>query len=263
MLEFFYSLLRLPLPEWTDEFTVALLATDPSRVQDAWKLQDGYVALEGKCLLPHISKFRPNLVLNHSALLVYCLVEARLVQALVEVIVTSDTFISVRATILLGKYYFCKLYSSTFLTFLFAGELLHLGSTLLPPSCHGTKMCLPQLIDCITSLKSDPVKRHRAAQAAEALSKIHQLKKKGIVPHSLALKQIVELERRAYTCGKSQSMRNKKTEENSHITNASREESEFKTNGELSESEVRKFLSLEVRIRILMQEQLDSPQQRS
>ena len=58
MLELFYTLLRLPLPEWTDEFTVALQATDPSRVQDAWKLQEGYIAMEGKCLLPHVSKFR-------------------------------------------------------------------------------------------------------------------------------------------------------------------------------------------------------------
>lgn len=58
MLDFFYTLLRLPLPEWTDEFSVAILATDPSRVQDAWKLQDGYIALEGKTLLPHVSKFR-------------------------------------------------------------------------------------------------------------------------------------------------------------------------------------------------------------
>lgn len=102
-------------------------------------------------------------------------------------------------------------------------------------------MCLPQLIDCITSLKSDPVKRHRAAQAAEALSKIHQLKKKGIVPHSLALKQIVELERRACISGKSQSKRNKKIEENSHTANTSRDEPEYKTNGELSESEVKRM----------------------
>ncbi|KAI9556963.1 hypothetical protein GHT06_016757 [Daphnia sinensis] len=217
MLEFFYTLLRLPLPEWTDEFSVALLATDPSRVRDAWKLQEGYVAAEGKCLLPRISKFRPNLVLNHTALLVYCLVEARLVQTLVEVIVTSDTFISVRATILLG-------------------ELLHLGSTLLPPSCHGTKMCLPQLVDSITSLKNDPVKRHRAAQAAAALSKIHQLKKKGIVPYSLALKQIVELERRASNNAKGYSAKNKKTEENA--ATVIRDDQEFQNNGEV-ESEMR------------------------
>ena len=95
MLEFFYTLLRLALPEWTDEFSVALIATDPSRVKDAWKLSDGFVALEGKSLLPHVSKFRPNLVMNHTALLVYCLIEAKLLPALVEVIVTSDTFISV------------------------------------------------------------------------------------------------------------------------------------------------------------------------
>ena len=48
------------------------------------------------------SHYRPNLVLNHTALLVYCLIESGLVQTLIEVIVTSDTFISVRATILLG-----------------------------------------------------------------------------------------------------------------------------------------------------------------
>lgn len=240
MLEFFYTLLRLPLPEWTDEFTVALQATDPSRVQDSWKLQEGYVALEGKCLLPHISKFRPNLVLNHMALLVYCLVEAKLVQTLVEVIVTSDTFISVRATILLGNLYkdrskfVCLFILQHFLSL---GELLHLGSTLLPPSCHGTKMCLPQLVDCITSLKGDPLKRHRATQAAEALSKIHQLKKKGIIPHSLALKQIVELDRRACASMKCHSKRDKPVEENSSIANHSGDDSDFKTNGE-HESEV-------------------------
>lgn len=115
---------------------------------------------------------------------------------------------------------------------------MHLGSTLLPPSCHGTKMCLPQLVDCITSLKGDPLKRHRAAQAAEALSKIHQLKKKGIVPHSLALKQIVELERRACASVKSNSRRSKKTEDTSPAANISREESDFKTNGE-PETEVK------------------------
>jgi hypothetical protein len=95
-------------------------------------------------------------------------------------------------------------------------------------------MCLPQLVDCITSLKSDPVKRHRAAQAAEALSKIHQLKKKGIVPYSLALKQIVELERRA-SCVKHTSMRYKKTEENA--ANIHREDTDFQHNGDM-ESEV-------------------------
>ncbi len=58
MLEFFYTLLRLPLPDWTDELSVALLAINPSRFQDAWKLQEGYVAMEGKALLPHVSKFR-------------------------------------------------------------------------------------------------------------------------------------------------------------------------------------------------------------
>lgn len=85
------------------------------------------------------------------------------------------------------------------------GELLHLAGTLLPPACHGTKVCLPKLVDYATSLPSptspgwegdEPIRRHRAGQAASALSKIHRLKKKGVVPRSLALRQILELEHR-------------------------------------------------------------------
>lgn len=78
--------------------------------------------------------------------------------------------------------------------------MLHLSGTLLPPVCHGTKVCLPTLVDCITSLKSDSLQRHRAAQAAAALAKIHQLKKKSVTPQSLALKQLVLLERRRIRC---------------------------------------------------------------
>ena len=73
---------------------------------------------------------------------------------------------------------------------------MHLTGTLLPPACHSKKTSLPKLIDYITWSKTDAVKSHRAAQAALALSKIHQLKKKEVTPHSLGLKQIVELERR-------------------------------------------------------------------
>ena len=73
---------------------------------------------------------------------------------------------------------------------------MHLTGALLPPACHSNKTNLPKLIDYIILPKRDPVKSHRAAQAALALSKIHQLKKKEVMPHSLGLKQIVEIERR-------------------------------------------------------------------
>lgn len=239
MLEFFYTLLRLPLPEWTDEFSVAILATDPSRVRDAWKLQDGYVAQEGKILLPHVSKSRPNLVLNHTALLVYCLVEANLIQTLVNVVVSSDTFISVRATVLLGKNYSLLTSACSDTLFQLLGELLHLSNTLLPPACHGTKTCLPKLIGFITSSTGGPLERHRAAQAAVALSRIHQLKKKGVKPRSLALKQIIELEKRHAA-----SLRSKRKEKKSNVT-AETPGVQEKTSESSSvdvESEVRAFL---------------------
>ena len=73
---------------------------------------------------------------------------------------------------------------------------MHLTGTLLPPAIHGTKISVPQLIDYITSAGSDALKSHRAAQAAAALSKIHQLKKNQVSPHSLGLLQIVELQRK-------------------------------------------------------------------
>lgn len=111
-----------------------------------------------------------------------------------------------------------------------------MGSILLPPSCHGTKMCLPQLVDCLTSLSTDPLKRHRAAQAATALAKIHQLKKKGIVPHSLALQQIVEFARKASIQAKLHSKMNRNSQDYSDLT-ASHNGTELKTNGE-TETEV-------------------------
>jgi len=53
-----YELLGLPQPEWTDEFSVALEAVDPSHPRDAWKLQEGFVSAEGRDILPHLARFR-------------------------------------------------------------------------------------------------------------------------------------------------------------------------------------------------------------
>jgi rapamycin-insensitive companion of mTOR len=105
VLDLLYDLLGFPLPAWTDEASVALEAVDPSKMQDGWKLTEGFVAAEGKSILPNLSRFRPNLVDVHTALLLYSFVSAGLLEALVEVIVTSDSFISLRAAILLGQYY--------------------------------------------------------------------------------------------------------------------------------------------------------------
>jgi hypothetical protein len=58
LLDLLYDLLGLPQPEWTDEFSVALEAVDPSHPRDAWKLQDGFISAEGKDVLPHLAKYR-------------------------------------------------------------------------------------------------------------------------------------------------------------------------------------------------------------
>lgn len=60
------------------------------------------MAAEGRSLLPHLAKTTPSITDIHLALLLYCFLENGLLVALTEVIATSDTFISVRATVLLG-----------------------------------------------------------------------------------------------------------------------------------------------------------------
>jgi len=103
VMDLFNDLLGVPNISWTDEAGVALLDVDPSKMQDSWKLPEGFVAMEGKSILPHLSVFRPNLVEVHKALLLQTFIKANLLEALIEVIVTSDSFISLRAAILLGE----------------------------------------------------------------------------------------------------------------------------------------------------------------
>lgn len=103
ILDLLYELLGLPQPVWTDEYTVALSVVDPADFQDSWRLSEGFVAMEGRCVLPTLASRVPNVCEIHLSVLLYCFLETGLLNALVEVIVSSDTFISVRATVLLGK----------------------------------------------------------------------------------------------------------------------------------------------------------------
>nr|CAD7403074.1 unnamed protein product [Timema cristinae] len=172
ILDLLYDLLGLPQPEWTDEFSVALEAVDPSHPQDIWRLSEGFVAAEGKAVLPHLAKFRPNIVEIHLSVLLYTFLEAGLLDAIVEVIVTSDSFISVRATILLG-------------------ELLQLIHLLLPPECCNITPPLPNLMVHASNAANLPA-QHLALTAVAALSHLHHLLKRRPAPASLFLDQVLQ-----------------------------------------------------------------------
>uniref|UniRef100_A0A182K5H7 Rapamycin-insensitive companion of mTOR domain-containing protein n=1 Tax=Anopheles christyi TaxID=43041 RepID=A0A182K5H7_9DIPT len=103
VLDLLYELIGLPQPVWTDEYSVAMAAVDPAEYQDAWRLHEGFVAAEGIAILPSLAGAVPNLCEIHLALLLYCFVENGLLNALIEVIISSDSLISVRATILLAR----------------------------------------------------------------------------------------------------------------------------------------------------------------
>ncbi|XP_069677672.1 rapamycin-insensitive companion of mTOR isoform X2 [Periplaneta americana] len=172
ILDLLYELLGLPQPEWTDESSVALEAVDPSHPRDTWKLQDGFVSAEGRDILPHLARFRPNIVEIHLALLLYTFLEVGLLEAIVEVIVSSDTFISVRATVLLG-------------------ELLHLIHSLLPPECCNLTPALPNLL-AHASNASAPSVQHQALAAVTILSQLHSMLKRRPAPASLFLDRTLQ-----------------------------------------------------------------------
>ncbi|KAI4503571.1 hypothetical protein M0802_000974 [Mischocyttarus mexicanus] len=166
VLELLYELLDLPLPTWTDEPDVALAAVDPGRTRDSWKLSEGFVAAEGKFILPSLSSCWPNITEIHLALLVYALLECGLHRALAETIVSSDTFISVRAAVLLGA-------------------LLHLAHSLLPSEVCDMTPPLPNLLEHASAGK------HQALAAVTILGRMHKMMRRRSTPASLFLDRML------------------------------------------------------------------------
>lgn len=200
VLDLLYDLLGIALPEWTDELSVALDAVDPSHPQDSWRLNEGFVAAEGRSVLPHLSKFRPNIVTNHLSALLQAFLDAGLLAAIVEVIVSEDTFLSVRATILLG-------------------QLLHMMHLLLPPDCCNITPPLPSLMwyavgaspsatplslssaaketyhkilaSLQPALNVTKANQQQAQASVAAMNQLHRLLKRRPAPASLFLAQIL------------------------------------------------------------------------
>uniref|UniRef100_T1J225 peptidylprolyl isomerase n=1 Tax=Strigamia maritima TaxID=126957 RepID=T1J225_STRMM len=172
ILDILFELFRLPIPEWTEDFSLALLAADSSTMQESWKLYDGFIVEEGKSILPHLSYQRPNLLENYLALLLLAFINVGILEAIVDVIVSSSSKLSVRATVLLG-------------------ELLHLANTRLPYECSHHSHCLPTLVAVAASFDTPPEHRHCASAAITCLNRVHALKKRGPIPSSLFLEQLM------------------------------------------------------------------------
>lgn len=173
IIELVFELFYLTIPTWTTDFTAALDSCNPSIIQDNWHLYDGFIAAEGRYLLPHISKQRANLVDNYLSLLLYTFLTNGLLDGLVDVIIVpSDTENSVRAIILVG-------------------ELLHLSSHLLPPELAQRHYTLPKLVEAALSTSNTPEQRDIASTAITCLNRMHAAKKSRNIPHSLYLNQLI------------------------------------------------------------------------
>jgi rapamycin-insensitive companion of mTOR len=143
--------------------------------QDCWQIYDGFVAAEGRSLLPHVSRSRINLFDNYLSIMLYILVSYGVVEALVQVIITTKTTMfsnSIRATILLG-------------------EILHLSSRLLPHEVYRKCHALPDLVNAATCSSHSMEVRGIASTAIAALQRMHIMRRTSVVPFSLYLDQVM------------------------------------------------------------------------
>uniref|UniRef100_A0A8C4ZU13 Uncharacterized protein n=1 Tax=Gadus morhua TaxID=8049 RepID=A0A8C4ZU13_GADMO len=128
LLEVIYEVFLLDVPVETTDFTEALISVDPGRHQQGWRLTEGFIVSEALVILPQRSRSRPNLIDNYLAFLLSAFIHSRLLEGLVELITSSDDFISIQATVLLG-------------------QLLNMANSILP-HCHSHHLhCLPRLMN--------------------------------------------------------------------------------------------------------------------
>ncbi|UYV73015.1 RICTOR [Cordylochernes scorpioides] len=80
ILEIFYDLFCFPTPPWTDSHAKALQSLDPSEKQSSWQIYEGFVAAEGKSLLPPVATNRPNLVNNYFSIVLLTLGQTGLLE---------------------------------------------------------------------------------------------------------------------------------------------------------------------------------------
>lgn len=174
LLEFFFELFYLPLPDWTDDFEMARTSISSlTNVPDQWALYDGFVASEAKNLLPSLSVSQ-NLFENHLSLLLHVFIRADLLSTLTTIIIESACVQnSVRATLLLG-------------------ELLYLTSRFLPAElsqrCHG----LAPLLHACVDIERSSQQRAIASAAVSCLQRMHSLQKRPLTVHSIFLEMLLQ-----------------------------------------------------------------------
>ena len=174
LMEIVFELFYLPIPEYVDDFEMALFSTNLLILQDNWQLYNGFVAAEAKSLLPHVSKNRLNFTDNYISLLLYSLISNGLLESLISIIITPENlFNSVRATILLG-------------------ELLHLTNQYLTPEMSQVCHSLPQLMNACISDKLTIKQKTIANTAISCLNKMHSFKKKPMTLGSLFLDLLLQ-----------------------------------------------------------------------
>ncbi|XP_030197602.1 rapamycin-insensitive companion of mTOR isoform X2 [Gadus morhua] len=172
LLEVIYEVFLLDVPVETTDFTEALISVDPGRHQQGWRLTEGFIVSEALVILPQRSRSRPNLIDNYLAFLLSAFIHSRLLEGLVELITSSDDFISIQATVLLG-------------------QLLNMANSILP-HCHSHHLhCLPRLMNMAACSAVPRAHRQQARAAVTNLKLFHERTRQGPSPHSLYLDHVL------------------------------------------------------------------------
>lgn len=207
VLDLFFDLLNLPTPSQCDDFDTALMACSiiPERTnlrsssissspltlalastsvipasmfQEEWQIYDGFVASEGKSLIPPVGQCRNNLYNSYMSLLLYSLVSYGIIEALETAIIRMDSAeSSIKASLLLG-------------------EILNMSSYLLPTSINGKCQSLPILMSTASSSDSSLHERTFATSALAFLNKVQTIRKQKPKYCSMYLEQLVKFSER-------------------------------------------------------------------
>lgn len=155
-------------------FLSSTTAIPSSLFQNDWHIYDGFVASEGKSLIPPLANNRNNLYESYMSLLLYSLISYGIIDALETVIIRIDSLeSSIRATLLLG-------------------EILIMSSKLLPERINRKVQTLETLMLTASSNECSSPGRTIATSAIAFLNKVQTLKKHKPKYYSMYLKQLVE-----------------------------------------------------------------------
>lgn len=182
ILSVLFEIFYIPEPDWINDFSLALKTANPNVFQDSWRLSNSFIAAEAKSLLPLRCKSRVDILDSFIAVLLSIFINKGLLENLVEVAISANSYASVSSCILLGG------------VLQLCGELLPQTNSLCTHSNTKTCMhreCLPNLLKRATDKTKTKEERFAAVTAANRLEQIKKIYSEKSMSYSLYLEELL------------------------------------------------------------------------